>query len=272
MKTGMCYRSARPDEASAADRVYLARTLGIKTIVDLRSKTEQIKAGQKHVLSASRPAFHSETTPQPGVRAGASLQIPGIRYAMINLNGEAFERALLWQLKYTSLIRLLWLMACGYREDAIGILGREVMQPRGLVGLGVDTLDYSTSEIRDVFLVLAKEENYPVFLHCTQGKDRTGLVILLVLMLCGVDHDAIAEDYMRSEEQLETEKEERVLEILRIGLSEEFAHCPGDFVREVERHLQERYGGVDKYMTGIGVDLAAQECLRKIMLPMTAQV
>ena len=47
------------------------------------------------------------------------LQIPGINYEEINLNGAAFELAPLWRLKYTSLVRLLWLVTCGYREDAI---------------------------------------------------------------------------------------------------------------------------------------------------------
>jgi hypothetical protein len=38
-------------------------------------------------------------------------------------------------------------MLFGYRMEAISILGREVMKPRGLIGLGYDTIDYCGPEI-----------------------------------------------------------------------------------------------------------------------------
>lgn len=41
-------------------------------------------------------------------------------------------------------------MAAGYRMEAISILGREVMQPRGLIGLGYDSIDHCGPEIAEV--------------------------------------------------------------------------------------------------------------------------
>lgn len=41
-------------------------------------------------------------------------------------------------------------MALGYRMEAISILGREVMQPRGLIGLGYDSMDNCGPEIAEV--------------------------------------------------------------------------------------------------------------------------
>jgi protein-tyrosine phosphatase len=265
LKPGMFYRSARPDETSTADRAHLTQTLGIKTIIDLRSKTEHINAAKKHASFDSPSVHSSATVPQTNEYISSSLHIPGINHVEINLNGGAFERALLWQLKYTSLAHLLFLMACGYREDAISILGREVMLPRGLIGLGIDTLDYSTSEIRDILNVLSDRSNYPVLVHCTQGKDRTGLVVLIVLMLCGVHHDAISHDYMTSEEKLLPETEERLKEILRIGLSKDFAACPEDFVKEVSKYAQDRYGGIENYLSEIGVDEKVSNHVREAM-------
>jgi protein-tyrosine phosphatase len=266
LKPRIFYRSALPDGASEADRAQLTRNLGIKTIIDLRSKTEHIEAAKKHASSASSAIFESAIIPQTNEHVSSPLRMPGVDYVDVNLNGGAFERALLWQLKCISLARLVWLMMVGYREDAISILGREVMLKRGLIGLGMDTLDYSTHEIKDIFDVLANDDSYPVMVHCTQGKDRTGLIVLLVLMLCGVDQTAIAHDYMRSEEELEVEKEGRLQEILRIGLSEEFAGCPDAFVNDMTKHLQERYGGVEKYLNSVGVDATAQRSVRNIML------
>ena len=35
--------------------------------------------------------------------------------------------------------------------------------------------------------VFAVSENYPILVHCIHGKDRTGIVIALLLLLCDVD-------------------------------------------------------------------------------------
>lgn len=39
----------------------------------------------------------------------------------------------------------------------------------------------------------------PALVHCTAGKDRTGVLVALLLTLIGVPHDAIVADYQRSD-------------------------------------------------------------------------
>lgn len=149
----------------------------------------------------------------------------------------------------------------GYRTDAISILGRNVMSPRGLTGLGCDTLRYSTSEIHAVFSILSNQDNYPILIHCAQGKDRTGLVVLLVLTLLNIEQSTISSDYLRSEKELVPENKERMREIEILGLSEEFAGCSKDFVEKVQQFLRESYGSVERYMTSVGIDQAMQEMI-----------
>ena len=36
--------------------------------------------------------------------------------------------------------------------------------------------------------VFTHPDNFPLLVNCVQGKDRTGLIAMLVLMLCGVPH------------------------------------------------------------------------------------
>ena len=150
--------------------------------------------------------------------------------------------------------------------EAIAILGREVMAPRGLNGLGKDSLDHSTSELREIFTLLADSTSYPTLIHCTQGKDRTGLVVALLLLLLDVPHGAISADYAASEKELESERESRMEEIRRVGLGEEFAGCPAGFVQEIAQHLQHVYGGVGGYLRRIGVDERTQEKVKRNML------
>lgn len=192
-------------------------------------------------------------------------QIPGINYLEININGKGFERSLLWQLSAWNITKLVSLMALGYRMQAISILGRNVMQPRGLIGLGIDSIDHCGPEIADALRAYSTLENYPILSHCTQGKDRTGLIIALVLMLLDVPVDAIESDYVMSEGELESERESRLVEIRSIGLSDDFASCPPDWIEKMEAHLQEKYGGVRGYCRSIGFEESEEEKLLGIL-------
>ena len=263
VRTGRLFRSARPDAASPHDRSLLVHKYGLKTVIDLRSKTEHIAAAKKHSDAAA--LAQSAAVPVSNGVVAAPLKIPGIRYAEINLNGKGFERALLWKLSWSSLAKLMTLMTLGYRTEGIAVLGREVMQPRGLTGLGIDTLDFSGEQIREAFQVFAEERNYPVLVHCTQGKDRTGLIVLLVLLLCGVDIAAISKDYVMSQRELEPEMKDRLEEIRSIGLDESFAGCPPDFVAVVTNHLESHYGSIEKYLEHIGVDSKIQNNVKSLL-------
>lgn len=261
LTAGKLYRSARPDDATDADKAALVNKLHIKTVVDLRTKTEHIQAAQKH--DALVPS--SEAIPQSNAATAQPFHIPGLDYVEINFNGWPFSRSLISQLSWWDTGRLIYLMAAGYRTEAISILGTKVMTPEGLVGLAIRSINTCMDEVRQVFEVLAAEERYPVLLHCTQGKDRTGLAVQLVLMLLGAQQDAIDKDYMQSQEELQPEREERLKEIRSIGLADEFADCHPHLVAEVVQHLDNTYGGVQAYLERCGVSADKQEAVKRIL-------
>ena len=145
-------------------------------------------------------------------------------------------------------------MTIGQRTTGISVLGSEVMAPRGLLGLGQDTLLSSYTEILEIFTILANPASYPILLHCTQGKDRTGLSVILVLLLCKVPEQAIIADYRASERELVPERESRMKEIKSIGLTEEFASCPAGFVGGIKQFLDDGWGGVEGYLESIGIN------------------
>ena len=140
------------------------------------------------------------------------------------------------------------------------------MAPRGLLGLGQDTLSSSHVEIHEIFTVLADPASYPLVLHCTQGKDRTGLIVILVLLLCQVPEQAITADYRASERELVPERESRMKEIRSLGLTEEFASCPAGFVEGVIRFLSEGWGGVEGYLESVGVNEDLRNGVRSCLM------
>ncbi|KFX89858.1 hypothetical protein O988_08463 [Pseudogymnoascus sp. VKM F-3808] len=295
---GRLFRSARPDDASISDREALQNGVGIKTIMDLRTKSEHVKQAKKREGELKVPALlkSNDALAQP-------VQIPGLQYLNININGKGFERTIVWRLSFWNIFKVLILMLFGYRMEAISILGREVMKPRGLIGLGYDTIDYCGVELATalrefaspprypvlvhcrgliglgydtidycgVELATALREfasppRYPVLVHCTQGKDRTGMVICLLLFLLDVPIEAVIYDYTLSEAGLLPEREERMVEIREIGLTEEFADAPREWIEKIYEYLGEKYGGVREYLEAIGVDEETQAKIIEALL------
>ncbi|RKU45984.1 hypothetical protein DL546_007127 [Coniochaeta pulveracea] len=226
--------------------------------MDLRTKTEHIQALQKH--KATQEARLSHVRSNDAV--AEPLKIDGVRNLEIRLTGKAFEKHLTSQLSWSSYLKLASLYIVGYRTDAISIIGREVMQPRGLIGLAADTLDCSGVEIKEALQSFLDPEGLPAMVHCTQGKDRTGIIVMLVLMILGVLEAAIEYDYELSDEGLAAEKESRLAEIRAIGLSDDFGGVAKDMTAAVRRHLDENYSGLEKYLDNIGFDAREREKLR----------
>ncbi|RDL41309.1 Uncharacterized protein BP5553_01288 [Venustampulla echinocandica] len=236
---GKIFRSARPDDATISDRKQLHEEFGIKTIVDLRTSTEHANRKKKRLIESK------STIEEPS-------QLQGMNHVFININGRRFERSLLWQLSFWNFIKLIVLMLFGYRMEAIRIIGSQVMQPRGLIGLGFDTIDHCGSEIAETLSAFANPKNHPILVHCTQGKDRTGLIVAIILLLLQVPIAAISHDYILSEEELLPEHESRMVEIKSIGLSEDFAGCPPRWIEAMANYLTNNYGGVREYCRRIG--------------------
>ncbi|KAL1880232.1 hypothetical protein VTK73DRAFT_6060 [Phialemonium thermophilum] len=264
VREGLLYRSGRLDDASCRDRHRLKEEFRIRTILDLRTKTELLNAAKKHQEKAARNSELGHIKSHDA--AAEPLQIPGLRYREVKLTGRRFEMHLVRQLCWWSLFKFFFLFLAGYRMKAIAILGREVMQPRGLVSLGLDTLDQSQPEILEALESFLEPSALPVLVHCTQGKDRTGIIIILVLLILGIPTEAINFDYRLSDEALLPERESRLAEIREIGLTDEFGDTVKDMVPRVVAHLQDKYGGPHGYLDVVGFDGPKRDQLKELLI------
>ena len=52
---------------------------------------------------------------------------------------------------------------------------------------------------RAIIAITRTEEIYPLLIHCTAGKDRTGVIIALILTCIGIKKEVIIEEYLQSE-------------------------------------------------------------------------
>ena len=115
-----------------------------------------------------------------------------------------------------------------------------------------------------------------VLVHCTQGKDRTGVVAMLVAWVCEVEIELVGREYALSDgeynytgwkmgkEKKGVEREIGV-EVREVGLGEEFM---GANVEVVERVWEEvvREGGLEKYLDKVGFREEGRRRLRAKMM------
>lgn len=106
---------------------------------------------------------------------------------------------------------------------------------------------------------------YPLLLSCTKGKDRTGLIVLLLLLLTqSVPDAAIAREYMRSE--LDVGAKESSKELRAFGVPEVYLKCPEEFPETICEYLKERYGGIEGYLEFAGVEKEERRKIRSKLL------
>lgn len=67
--------------------------------------------------------------------------------------------------------------------------------PADLLSRYLAYLEHSTPNVVAVLAHVGREAPRPVAIHCTSGKDRTGVVTGLLLRLVGVTRDAVVADY-----------------------------------------------------------------------------
>lgn len=112
------------------------------------------------------------------------------------------------------------------RKKAACVVGQKVLTPMGVNKMYQQFATYCKPDILKALLVFADPQNYPIEIHCTQGKDRTGLVSALIMAIAGVPHDVIVNDYAKTQKGLAPIYDEMLEEVRRNGLSEDFAQAP----------------------------------------------
>ncbi|KAL1662343.1 cytochrome P450 [Schizophyllum commune] len=254
LRPGVLFRSAQPSTASDEDLAILTDKYKLRSVLDLRTQPEldvAARARQNAHITADFSSLNSTTSSPPPAE---SINVPNTSTYYASLTGRTFQLMLFWRLSWRSMARLIYNMSTGNRLAGMAIIGSEAMAPRGLLGLATDTLNSSSAEVRSMFTLLADPATYPILVHCTHGKDRTGITIILLLLLCEVDLNIIRADYMATERELEPAMDKRLNELHALALPDEFLGCPPGFVGGVAAWLQEQHGGIEGYLQSIGVN------------------
>ncbi|GLH75091.1 protein-tyrosine-phosphatase [Geothrix limicola] len=64
----------------------------------------------------------------------------------------------------------------------------------------LEILEVGSSAIREIIGILSDKQNHPVLVHCAAGRDRTGIVIAVLLKLSGCESSELSNDYAKSDQ------------------------------------------------------------------------
>ncbi|MBC7871568.1 MAG: tyrosine-protein phosphatase [Chitinophagaceae bacterium] len=116
-------------------------------------------------------------------------------------------------------------------------------------------IDRNAPRFGDTLRYLSNPENLPALIHCTAGKDRTGIAIALLLILLGVPEEVVIADYTLSNMYYEdfkafAQRALKPLRLLRIKADDLYPLLIADdkTMRTALEHIRRNYGNVETYL------------------------
>jgi protein-tyrosine phosphatase len=217
-KRGMIYRSESLDNYTKAD-LETIKTIGIKTIIDLRTPWEKSK-NDYHT-------FDKESVNR--------VNIP--IYPMPDKKDLDMKKHMTEMLKKKD------------SEPNFEVFMRENYQRMAFS---------HCEEIKTIFQILSERSNLPAIIHCTAGKDRTGWISYLLQSICDVEEDSISEDYLMSNRFLLSNqhlKRQRLkIALLSFGrysleTFKPILEARLDYLNSVSGEIKKRYSTAEKYLS-----------------------
>lgn len=145
---------------------------------------------------------------------------------------------------------------------------------QGSGGISLDALYHRivtqhTSVVVSALREIAGAGERSVVVHCTAGKDRTGVVVALALMAVGVHREAVVDDYARTEANLAGKWLEEMVELVgRYGVPDSpelrvlMGGSPREAIEGVFETIERDHGSTREYLLASGLalhELAALE-------------
>eukprot|EP01041_Mallomonas_annulata_P011463 gene11463-23974_t len=252
LKPGRVYRSGCVSNASETDVTFLHKSLGMQSWIDLRSDKEHeedehlnskvYNGYQSYYYNKKKNSFETAEPVSNGKRFFVSLMSESL------IKKGVFER-----LRKRSKV-FAWLPFSLFSRRAYAqmkaVFIKEI-NDGGLPLLNQLVIKASGAAITSVLKIIASDDNLPVALYCTAGKDRTGLITMLLLDICGVPDHAIIADYEHSDSAYKdiNNKRAMVASLAQSDLNpDKFLGAKGYVMAETMNHIRSQFGSVNNFL------------------------
>jgi protein-tyrosine phosphatase len=125
-----------------------------------------------------------------------------------------------------------------------------------LVRVYIQMIDHQHERLASIYRRLGQPEALPALVHCTAGKDRTGVTVALLLRFLGVPREAVLADYSQTNhayDYIQNLSTDLIRSLERLGLRRQdimplLLANPATLAAALD-HVEARYGSVDAYFS-----------------------
>ncbi len=160
----------------------------------------------------------------------------------------------------------------GTEHTHLSLVGRDFSElPPELDGVYSFVVSRRGSAVAAAIKSLARPGALPALVHCTAGKDRTGIVIAFTLAVIGVPDHIIAADYALSSMYLDAEQTPVIGQIrassgLGDQLTDALMASPPELIVRAMDQARTQAGSIEGYLASNGVTQADMTALRAALV------
>ncbi len=128
--------------------------------------------------------------------------------------------------------------------------------------------EYATGylpQLKALFERISNPDNLPLLIHCSAGKDRTGVVSSLIQQILGVPVDTVMDDYLKTNGNLSVYTAEIVRRLKRLAyfgvpwkMYMPLLDARSDFLNAAFTQVKEEFGVFDEWARS-GIDFSEKE-------------
>ena len=107
-------------------------------------------------------------------------------------------------------------------------------------------------------IINLKDDEYPIIYHCTEGKDRTGIITAIIYMILGIEKEKIIEEYLLTNKVNKKKAYIRYFIIKWFEGDKKHAEntknmflAKEEYIEEVFDVINEKYKGIDNFIENI---------------------
>lgn len=259
IRTGLVFRSADPSKATEAGLEKMSRDLGmVCSYQALINVCNSIRPNR--YVTGIKFIFDLRSTPE--------IQRDGPEWTGVEVDkADSFAKHGMTR-EWTPVFA-----AKDYGPEQVALRYKHYTRngSEGFVKAYLDILHAAPEAYTRIFKHLEQTDPSPCLVHCTAGKDRTGVLVALLKMLVGVDREKIAQEYALTDQGLEHLKPlftERLLKNPALAGNEEgvknMTSSKKENMEATIDMIEKEFGGAQEYMSkNCGLSAEEIESLRR---------
>ncbi|MBI1492399.1 tyrosine-protein phosphatase [Halocynthiibacter styelae] len=229
IRQGQLFRSDQLHDLTDADLALLSDK-AIETVVDLRAANELETHPNRHI---------------PSVDFTANLPI----------GSDPADVAKIMPVEVADQIRPLWFEGKFTEIDALLAEHNVDLRQTRLDRYEEFATDFAPQVSRFLHL-LTEADNYPVLFHCAGGKDRTGYIAAVTLLVLGYSEEDVMRDYLVTN-VFTYEELEQLVGHGPASLRPAFGAHPEQMTKALQT-IKDEYGSFDLYLSEV-LDISAED-------------